>query len=377
MRISDEHLEAWRRDGYTLVDGFLSRRELAACSGDLHRLFPAPEQYAQAPHLFDNYGNGGVAFHPPFLGDRLNLMAGHPDLVDFVERVLGTTDVILLRATLWGKYTSSWDFSQPLHADYMQDSLVYPSSAGAPEQVTLILYYRDVAVDLGPTYVVSNTQMADTSFVPYLRQRHQHPELYELERPVLARAGSLLLYGPRTIHRASRLMRPGGLRIDHHIAYRRGDANWLGSTTWSDYGLSTEMQEMLELATPCQRALFGVPPPGHPYWNEETIRGMARRYPRMDLGSYLAAAGVSDVCVQEARGRPDGASATALAPDTGVASSWDALREQIRAVRRYVPVAAAYWEALVNYYETVAARSRAAGRGPAPAAMRPGDEPKP
>ena len=138
MRISDEHLEAWRRDGYTLVEGFLSRGEVAACAGDLQRMFPTPEQYAHAPHLFDNYGNGGVAFHPPFLGDRLNLMAGHPDLVDFVERVLGTTNVILLRATLWGKYTSAWDFTQPLHADYMQDSLVYPSSAHAPEQVTLI-----------------------------------------------------------------------------------------------------------------------------------------------------------------------------------------------------------------------------------------------
>jgi len=32
--------------------------------------------------------------------------------------------------------------------------------------------------------------------------------------------------------------------------------------------------------------LLGFPPPGHPYWNEETIAAVQMRYPKMDLAPY-------------------------------------------------------------------------------------------
>ena len=36
-------------------------------------------------------------------------------------------------------------------------------------------------------------------------------------------------------------------------------------------------------ATPRQLALFGFPPPGHPYWTDVTLAGTAQRYPGLDL----------------------------------------------------------------------------------------------
>jgi hypothetical protein len=30
-------------------------------------------------------------------------------------------------------------------------------------------------------------------------------------------------------------------------------------------------------------ALFGFPPPGHPYWTPKTLTGMQQRYPGLDL----------------------------------------------------------------------------------------------
>lgn len=36
-------------------------------------------------------------------------------------------------------------------------------------------------------------------------------------------------------------------------------------------------------ATPRQLALFGFPPPGHPYWTEATLVGTAHRYPRLNM----------------------------------------------------------------------------------------------
>jgi len=32
-----------------------------------------------------------------------------------------------------------------------------------------------------------------------------------------------------------------------------------------------------------QLSMLGFPPPGHPYWNEETLAGVAARYPALDL----------------------------------------------------------------------------------------------
>lgn len=36
---------------------------------------------------------------------------------------------------------------------------------------------------------------------------------------------------------------------------------------------------------PCARQLmlFGFPPPGHPFWTDETLAAMALRYPGLDL----------------------------------------------------------------------------------------------
>jgi hypothetical protein len=35
-----------------------------------------------------------------------------------------------------------------------------------------------------------------------------------------------------------------------------------------------------------QRDLFGFPPPGSDYWTQETLAGVAARYPAMDMTPY-------------------------------------------------------------------------------------------
>jgi hypothetical protein len=32
--------------------------------------------------------------------------------------------------------------------------------------------------------------------------------------------------------------------------------------------------------------VLGFPPPGHPYWTEETLTGVAARYPMLDLSPW-------------------------------------------------------------------------------------------
>jgi hypothetical protein len=59
-----------------------------------------------------------------------------------------------------------------------------------------------------------------------------------------------------------------------------------GSRPYPD---SPDMRSFIENATPRQRELIGFPGVGSAYWNEETLRGVAARYPSMDMSPYLQA----------------------------------------------------------------------------------------
>ncbi|MGB6091513.1 MAG: hypothetical protein WA721_03655 [Candidatus Binataceae bacterium] len=46
------------------------------------------------------------------------------------------------------------------------------------------------------------------------------------------------------------------------------------------------MSEAIVRMTPRERDLFGWPPPGSEYWNEQTLADVAARYPAMDMTPY-------------------------------------------------------------------------------------------
>lgn len=169
--------------------------------------------------------------------------------------------------------------------------------------MSIILYYDNACTDLGPTYVVPRELTRNEPLIPHIRPRQTYPELYKLERPVLAPAGSLFIYDLRTIQRGSAMRRIMGRRITHHIIYRRADAPWVGYASWANFGLTDKFQSLLEAATIRQREAFGIPPPGHPYWNAETVAGMATRYPAMDLKPYAERARVPAKLIDIARKR--------------------------------------------------------------------------
>jgi len=41
--------------------------------------------------------------------------------------------------------------------------------------------------------------------------------------------------------------------------------------------------------TALERDLFGFPPPGHEYWNDQPLTDVQARYPVMDMSAYRAA----------------------------------------------------------------------------------------
>jgi hypothetical protein len=291
LRITKDHQDQLLRRGYAVVPGFLTPPEVAAARENMLRYVPTAEELAATPEryswVFDDPEHLQTEF--PFAGDPLNDVTTHPEIVGFVERLLGTPDVLLSQAAIWAKYAGTGDFEQGLHLDYQGNTLVVPRDDGAYRQVNMILYYTDVPADLGPTYVVSQEHTRDLPLWPTHRTLKKSPELYRHERPVLAAAGDLLIFGMRTWHRASDITADAGARLSHHLVYRASAHGFQGYHQWSRFGEKKELQTFVERATPRQREVLGFPKPGDPFWTDETRAAVALRYPKMDMTPYGAA----------------------------------------------------------------------------------------
>lgn len=282
------HADHYLRHGYVIVPDFLTSEEVAAAREGFLGYFPSADELTARPHrygaIFDDPEHLQVEF--PFANDALNDISTHPDLIAFTERILQTAAVHLSQAAIWAKYAGTGNFEQGLHLDYQGNTLVVPRDDGAFRQINMILYYSDVGVDLGPTMVVSQEKTRDLPLWPTHRTARKSPDLYEQEKPVLAQAGDLFIFSMRTWHRASAMTADTGARFSHHFVWRSAAYGFQGYHQWSQMGEKPEMQAFIERASPRQREVLGFPPPGHEYWNEETLAAVKLRYPRMDMKPY-------------------------------------------------------------------------------------------
>jgi hypothetical protein len=288
--ISDRDYEHWRDHGYVIVS-LLDDDHVKAAVEDIHEYMPSWEEYARRPRWFQEtvgspIARPGWAATFPFIGDALNLTTIHPDYVAFAERVLGTKRIMLSHGQLGGKYARTRDFEQQLHCDYGNNTLAFPKPDTEILDLPAIVYYTDVTVDLGPTYVVSQEFTRGGPISPRHRSREEYPELYEHEFPVTVPAGSALIYSMNTFHRGSAMRASEGLRFAQNIGMKRIDSPWCGQVTFQHEGGRPEMDHFLEHATPRQRELVGFPPVGDPYWDETTVAGVESRYPGMDMTPY-------------------------------------------------------------------------------------------
>jgi ectoine hydroxylase-related dioxygenase (phytanoyl-CoA dioxygenase family) len=288
VQISDKTIETLQRHGYAIVPQVLSADELAAAQRSLLQYFPTAQELRDTPQrygfVYDDPEHLQVEF--PFAGDALNDISTHPELIAFVERLLGTNEVMLSQAAIWAKYAGTGDFDQGMHLDYQGNTLVVPRDDGDYRQVNMILYYSDVTEELGPTYVVSQEKTRDLPLWPTHRPRKKNEKLYDHERPILAKAGDLLIFSMRTWHRASDMTADFGGRFSHHFVWRSAKHNFQGYHLWSRVGENPDLQRFIESAMPRQREVLGFPKIGDDYWNDQTIDAVQLRYPKMDLAPY-------------------------------------------------------------------------------------------
>jgi hypothetical protein len=301
MQIDDVE-QAWRTDGFAILPGYLSPDDLAPTLDELSLCFPTAAGFHEGsdPRRQRFIGDEFAGIDTfPFASLQLSLLAVHARIVDLVESLLGTEAVRLYSAEAWAKYTDAADYDQRLHLDFLNHTILVPTEASEFRQVELFVYLVDVPDDLGPPHLVPRVHTADLPALPNWHPRADtdptddsfvatagRPDLYDAEVSAAGPAGTVVAFTPNTLHRGTALTRPGGARYSMHLSFRVVAAEWAQRQAWADRSHEPAWYRFVEQATPRQLALFGFPPPGHPFWTPETLAGIAHRYPQLDLTSW-------------------------------------------------------------------------------------------
>jgi ectoine hydroxylase-related dioxygenase (phytanoyl-CoA dioxygenase family) len=283
--LDDGVLESLRRDGYVVVPGFFDAETVAAAAAGAARQFPTQEDAATAPR--EHGLRAGLAFRVfPYEDDTLNLLGFDERLLDFMRRALDSPSVFLTQAAARASYPSPDSADQQLHRDYTNNTILVPSDDPQFGQIAVLTYLTDVTEDNAPLFVCPRTHTDDRPALPRERTRADDPELYALERPVLAPAGTAIIYTMATFHRGSKYHGSEDWRLVAHLNYRRAGCEWMSFTAFGTSFESEAAARLMVRLSPEQRSILGVPLPGHPYWTTQTIAGVRERYRGIDMTPY-------------------------------------------------------------------------------------------
>jgi hypothetical protein len=289
--VGDELLEAakqWRTEGWALVDGLVPEEDVDAVAGELEELFAADTfaDYNRSTGFGDGSPEGRRFRSTQFHGMRgfpqpgcpsLNDLFLHPRLIEFARLALEEDDLRIYQAAMWGKWAGAVNYEQPLHQDG-NHSLVPPRMERGFWHLETFLYLSDVDVDCAPPRLVPKSGSA----VPY-------DDLYKNEVVATGRRGSLLAYRSDVWHRGTDFLRPDASRFVLVESFRPAAADWFGYDAFPRLGLDSTFRAFAAGKSPEELALFGVPRPGHDYWNEATVEAMAAKYPGLDVSPWQAA----------------------------------------------------------------------------------------
>jgi hypothetical protein len=285
VRVPDRAVDQLREHGFLLVEGFLAPDEVKTAQEAMFQDFPRPDDYFADPDKYPAYRTSQFAGlrKGPWDSWELNRIAFHPDLVDLAERFLGSADLRLYKTELWAKYAGAIDYDQPHHRDFGNHSIVVPKRATPALQMTSFILLSDVGEEDGPTKVVP---LPHCERVPYWPVRQEMGAFADVEVSVVGPAGTLFTYRTDILHRGSQITGERRARFALLADYEAWGPRWTGKVAWPNDVANPGWNELMERATPRERALFGFPSPGDPYWDDQTRTDVQTRYPGMDMSPY-------------------------------------------------------------------------------------------
>lgn len=296
-----ELIDIWESDGFVVLPGFL---DVKAAAAELDLMFPSADGFHDGtdPRRERFVGDEFAGIDSfPFDSREVSLLAVHDKVLTLAAELLGDDDIHLYGAEAWAKYTGACDYDQDLHRDYLNHTILVPSTAPEFRQVEMFVFLTDVPEELGPPHLVPRRHTKDLAAVPnwYLQPGRAEggrfdddsgsPELYGNEVSGAGPAGTVIAFEQGTFHRGTALSAPRGARFSMHLNFRRASVPWAQRIPWAVTSFTDEWVDFVGRATPRQLQAFGFPPPGHPYWTPETLAGVALRYPALDMSPWETA----------------------------------------------------------------------------------------
>ncbi len=287
IRITPAHIDHYREHGYVIVENFLSPEEVDGARADIDVVQPGWIDFCLDPTIGKPH-NWEQPFRSrfPFPGDHLNAITVHPELRRMAAELAGSDDLYCEQSDLSLKCQGHVaDMDQSMHCDYLNHTLAYPPDDPAYWQTAYLVYFTDVTEAHAPTAVCSRQHYPEKILWPAMYSRTARPELYDNEVKVIVPAGSLFAYSMRTFHRGTPFRDNVG-RAAQFITYAPAAWKWLGIVGWGSKAIRPDFARWIAVASLEERQAFGFPPPGHPYWTDETVAGVSARYPDMDMTPY-------------------------------------------------------------------------------------------
>jgi hypothetical protein len=278
----------WQTEGWAVVNGLVPEEDVDVVADELEKLFATDTfaDYNRSKGFGDGSPEGRSFRSTQFQGMRgfpqpgcptLNDLFLHPRLIEFARLALDEQDLRIYQAAIWGKWAGAVNYEQPLHQDG-NHSLVPPRMEPGFWHLETFLYLSDVDVGSAPPRLVPRSQSA----VPY-------EDLYQHEVVATGCRGSLLAYRSDVWHRGTDFLRPDASRFVLVESFRPAGADWFGYDAFPRLGLDSTFRSFAAGKSAEELALFGVPRPGHAYWNDATVEAMAAKYPGLDVSPWEAA----------------------------------------------------------------------------------------
>ena len=97
--------------------------------------------------------------------------------------------------------------------------------------------------------------------------------------------GTIFAYGIDIFHRATNITKSGAYRYAVTSCFKKAGNDKIGFTAWP-YHQQKPWRIIFENASPEQLNCFGVPMPGDPFWDQNTLQLANLRYPGWDMSEY-------------------------------------------------------------------------------------------
>ncbi|WP_158660802.1 hypothetical protein [Nocardia seriolae] len=212
----------WLRQGFVMLPGHLPSEVLGPAVAELGTMFPTAAGFHDGSDprrerfLGDEFAGIDVF---PFEGTEVSLLPVHDLLTDLARTLLGSADIRLYGADAWAKYTGAADYDQDLHRDYLNHTVLVPSSAPEYRQVEMFVFLADVPEDRGPPHLVPRAitagARATPNWFPAKGSPQQdrftatgNPEWYEHEKSAAGPAGTVTAFEFGTFHRGTAMTPP-------------------------------------------------------------------------------------------------------------------------------------------------------------------------